>query len=57
MKIASLKELNLDYTGMTSIPPGIGDLRHLEGLQMEGSKLPSPLDALYAASPLQLVQV
>ena len=57
-KLLSLKELNLDYAGpIRSVPPGIGELRHLEGLQMEGSELPSPLDVLYAAEPLQLVQV
>lgn len=39
------------------VPPGLGELRHLEGLQMEGTQLPSPLDVLYAANPLNLVQV
>ncbi|GAX75982.1 hypothetical protein CEUSTIGMA_g3425.t1 [Chlamydomonas eustigma] len=55
--IPSLKELNLDYTDIKGVHPGIGNLRHLEGLQLEGLELPSPLDAIYASNPLQLVQL
>ncbi|KAG1676077.1 hypothetical protein FOA52_014942 [Chlamydomonas sp. UWO 241] len=56
-QLTSLLELNLDYCGISSLPPGIGDLRRLEGLQIEGCSLLAPLDAIYAASPLQLVQL
>lgn len=55
--IMSLIELNLDYTGIREIPPSMGDLMNLEGLQLEGNRLQAPFDALYKKNPLLLVQV
>ncbi len=39
------------------MPPGLGELRRLEGLQLEGCPLPALEAQLYAAGPLLLVQV
>lgn len=55
--LTSLLELNLDHTHISDVPAELGCLRSLEGLQMEGCPLASPLDKLYAHSPLLLVQV
>lgn len=33
-ELTSLKELNLDYSGITKISPALGNLRQLEGLQV-----------------------
>jgi hypothetical protein len=43
--------------GITDLPPEIGKLRRLEGLQVEGVALKEPLASLYKANPLLLVQV
>lgn len=43
--------------GISAVPPGIGNLRKLEGLQMEGCPLAEPLASLYRSVPLLLVQV
>jgi hypothetical protein len=37
------------------VPPGIGALCHLEGLQLEGCPLAPPLDALARKDPLLIV--
>ena len=42
---------------MSSLPNGLGELRRLEGLQLEGNPLPPLEAALYTAGPLLLVQV
>lgn len=43
--------------GVAELPPEVGNLRRLEGLQVEGVALKEPLASLYAANPLLLVQV
>lgn len=43
--------------GLKDVPVEIGNLRRLEGLQMEGAELPDTLAQLYAVNPLLLVQV
>lgn len=43
--------------GVADVPEGVGEMRRLEGLQLEGCPLPPTEAALYAANPLLLVQV
>lgn len=52
-----LVELNLDFTGICNIPPGIGRMKQLLGLQLEGNKLDHPADVLYAKNPLLCVSI
>lgn len=41
--------------GITSFPRGLGELRHLEGLQADGCDLVAPYASLYTKNPLLLV--
>lgn len=38
LQLAALKELNLDYTGISEISRGFGNLRQLEGLQVRSEQ-------------------
>ncbi len=44
-------------SGICGVPVGLGELRLLEGLQLEGCPLEQPYRALYDTNPLLLVQV
>ena len=54
--LENVRDLNLDYTKIVTAPVGIGNLKSIEILRMEGNELEYPFNALYGKNPLNMVK-
>ena len=55
--LKNLKELNLDYTGITTVSEKMGNLRKVTAIQVTGNPLEYPFNLLLAQDPLLLIKV